>query len=130
MKTIRFISELPLLIKNHALREIFLMTGNIVTDAWLDKSFVFSSSTDGEDFWKEISKGNYNPYYEKYGFPNKWKIKILPEWLSVKDYSYIIKVNELLSEQLKYNDVFYLKVHLKNFVGDYLYNHGEIKKPF
>ena len=90
MKTIRFISELPLLIKNHALREIFLMTGNIVTDAWLDKSFVFSSSTDGEDFWKEISKGNYNPYYEKYGFPNKWKIKILPEWLSVKDYSYII----------------------------------------
>lgn len=130
MKTIRFISELPLLIKNHALREIFLMTGNIVTDAWLDKSFVFRFSTDGEDFWKEISKGNYRPYYEKYGFPDKWKIKILPEWVSVKDYSYIIKVNELLSEQLKYKDLSCLKDNLKNYVGDYLYNHGEIKKPF
>lgn len=133
MKTINFISKLPCLIKNHALREIFLIKGIIVNDAWLDSCFDYSSSTDGQEFWTEIRKGNYKPYYEKYGFPDKWKIKILPEWIQTQDWNELGALAELINSSPKNKSIIgvvYLQDHLKNFVGNYLYNDGQIKSPF
>lgn len=133
MKTINFISKLPCLIKNHALREIFLIKGIIVNDAWLDSCFDYSSSTDGQEFWTEIRKGNYKPYYEKYGFPDKWKIKITPYLLGTRDFNVKSNISELVNsgiENRKVIDTDYLQDHLKNFVGNYLYNDGQIKSPF
>lgn len=133
MKTNNFISKLPCLIKNHALREIFLIKGIIVKDAWLDSCFDYSSSTDGEEFWTEIRKGNYKPYYDKYGFPDKWKIKILPEWIQTQDWNELGAIAELINscpQNKAIIGVVYLQDHLKNFVGNYLYSDGQIKSPF
>lgn len=133
MKTNNFISKLPCLIKNHALREIFLIKGIIVNDAWLDSCFDYSSSTDGEEFWTEIRKGNYKPYYDKYGFPDKWKIKILPEWIKTQDWNELERIAELIKsspQNKSITGVVYLQDHLKNFMGNYLYSDGQIKSPF